>query len=124
MIPLHAGWSICLAAWLPLMTPAVAGQDQAQTPVLRQPATQAVVTHLLTQDDERLLEEIEHGCFLYFWNEVGSIGKLVKDRKKATICSAAAVGFQLSSLPIGVERGWITREQGTKRARQILETLR
>jgi hypothetical protein len=35
----------------------------------------------------------------------------------------AAVGFQLSSLPIGVERGWITRAEGEQRALTVLRSL-
>ncbi len=73
--------------------------------------------------DEQLLDEIEYACFQYFWKEVGRPALLVKDRLKAPVSSVAAVGFQLSSLPIGVERGWITREAGRERAETILRTL-
>ena len=72
--------------------------------------------------DEALLDEVQRACFLYFWKEVGASG-LVKDRKKAPVSSVAAVGFQLSALPIGVERGWISREEGQERAERILRTL-
>ena len=57
------------------------------------------------------------------WNEVGKSSGLVKDRLLADVCSVAGVGFQLSSLPIGVERGWITRDQGEERAKKVLNTL-
>src|SRR5438270_7614819 len=63
----------------------------------------------LSPEDEALLDKVQHGCFQYFWKEVGSPAMLAKDKTSDTICSTAAVGFQLSSLPIGVERGWITR---------------
>ncbi len=76
-----------------------------------------------SEEDERLLDEIQRACFLYFWKEVGSPACLVKDRLKAPVSSIAAVGFQLSSLPIGVERGWITRKEGEQRARTVLEAL-
>src|SRR4051812_21862690 len=74
-------------------------------------------------DDEKLVEQIERGCFQYFWNEVGNPGLLAKDKTSDTICSTAAVGFQLSSLPIGVERGWITKSDGEQRAITVLRTL-
>lgn len=77
----------------------------------------------LTVEDEALLDEIQRGCFQYFWNEVGEPAKLAKDKTSDTVCSIAAVGFQLSSLPIGVERGWITRAQGEERAVTILDAL-
>jgi hypothetical protein len=73
--------------------------------------------------DERLLNEIQHGCFQYFWKETGNPAKLAKDKTSDTICSTAAVGFQLSSLPIGVERGWISRADGEQRALTVLRSL-
>src|SRR4051794_37395452 len=76
-----------------------------------------------SNEDEKLLEQIERGCFQYFWNEVGKPGLLAKDKTSDTICSTAAVGFQLSSLPIGVERGWITKREGEQRAVIVLRTV-
>ncbi len=70
-----------------------------------------------------LLDEIQFGCFQYFWKEIGQPSGLAKDRLKGPVSSIAAVGFQLSALPIGVERGWITRAAGAERARTILRTL-
>ena len=75
-------------------------------------------------EDEACSDEIQHGCFQYFWKEVGEPAKLAKDKTSDTICSIAAVGFQLSSLPIGVERGWITREEGEQRAVTVLQFAR
>ncbi len=91
--------------------------------ILRSPETTAAIDYRFTAADEALLDEVQHACFLYFWKEVGSPAKLVRDRKKAPVSSIAAVGFQLSSLPIGVERGWITREQGQQRACTVLKSL-
>ncbi|HVT28648.1 MAG TPA: glucoamylase family protein [Lacipirellulaceae bacterium] len=76
-----------------------------------------------TAADSELLNAVEKGCFQYLWTEVGDPAKLAKDKTSDTICSTAAVGFQLSSLPIGVERGWITREQGQRRASTVLRAL-
>ncbi|HEY3242760.1 MAG TPA: glucoamylase family protein [Phycisphaerae bacterium] len=76
-----------------------------------------------TAEEEALLDSIQRGCFNYFWREVGSPSCLAKDRKNGPVASIAAVGFQLSSLPIGVERGWITRQQGAERARTVLHAL-
>lgn len=73
--------------------------------------------------DERLLDEIQRGCFLYFWKEVGSPACLAKDRMKAPVASVAAVGFQLSSLPIGVRRGWVSHAEAQQRALTVLRSL-
>lgn len=73
--------------------------------------------------DEALLDEIQLGCFQYLWNEVGSPAELVRDRLTVDTSSTAAIGFQLSALPIGVERGWVTREEAEQRALTILRSL-
>jgi hypothetical protein len=73
--------------------------------------------------DEALLEKVERGCFEYFWREVGTPAMLAKDKTSDTVCSIAAVGFQLSSLPIAVERGWISRAEGHERALTVLRSL-
>lgn len=76
-----------------------------------------------SEADEALLDEIQRGCFNYFWNVVGEGALLAKDKTSDTVCSIAAVGFQLASLPIGVERGWITKEAGRERALTVLRAL-
>src|SRR5262245_36746766 len=63
----------------------------------------AAWNYKLSADDEALLDAIQRGCFQYFWKEVGRPAMLAKDKTSDTICSVAAVGFQLSSVPIGVE---------------------
>ncbi len=80
-------------------------------------------SYRFTREEEIFLNQIEKGCFLYFWNEVGSPAHLALDRTTDSICSIAAVGFQLSSLPIGVERGWISRLEARERAITILSAL-
>jgi hypothetical protein len=74
-------------------------------------------------EDNLLLDAVQKGCFQYLWKEVGEPAKLAKDKTSDTICSIAAVGFQLSSLPIGVERGWITKAEGEERALTVLKSL-
>lgn len=86
-------------------------------------ASLAAWQYRFSSEDEALLDSIQHGCFQYFWKEVGSPAMLAKDKTSDTICSTAAVGFQLSSLPIGVERGWITRSEGQQRALTVLRSL-
>ena len=68
--------------------------------------------------------------FKYFqeqtnWNE-NSLGYgLVRDRYPGSpnVASLAATGFGLSAIPIGVEEGWITKEEGKKRAEKTLDTI-
>lgn len=75
-----------------------------------------------SEADNQLLDEVQRGCFNYLWNEVGETG-LAKDRVMAPVASVAGVGFQLSALPIGVNRGWVTKQQAEQRALSILRAL-
>ncbi len=77
----------------------------------------------LSPADDVLLEKVQRGCFQYFWQEVGTPALLAKDKTSDTVCSIAAVGFQLSSLPIAVERGWISRAEGQHRTLTVLRSL-
>lgn len=105
------------AVLVPFLT--AAGADD----ILRTAETTAALEYRFTAEDEKLLEETQFACFQYFWKEVGEPAKLAKDRMRGPVASIAAVGFQLSSLPIGVERKWITRAQGEERALTVLRAL-
>jgi hypothetical protein len=91
--------------------------------ILASPESLAAWQYDFSPQDEKLLDEIQRGSFNYFWNEVGDGGRLVRDKTSDTVSSTAAVGFQLASLAIGVERGWITRDEGRERALTVLCAL-
>ncbi len=115
----YLGASALLFANLPLCC----DQASAETPITANTKSLDAWNYRFSAADEALLDEIQRGCFQYFWNEVGSPAKLAKDKTSDTICSTAAVGFQLSSIPIGVERGWITKADGEQRALTVLRSL-
>ncbi|WP_342576325.1 hypothetical protein [Paenibacillus sp. FSL M8-0142] len=80
------------------------------------------------QPDELDLEA--KASFNYLWEqtnrEEGSEGYgLTRDRYPGNpkIASTAATGFALTAIPIGVENGWISREEGYDRADRTLDTL-
>jgi len=74
------------------------------------------------------LDDLGERTFLYFTENVNANG-LIPDRVglsdglpvPGTVYSTGATGFWLASLPIAVERGWITTEQGEAFARRTLE---
>ncbi len=76
-----------------------------------------------SEDDSRFLDEVQRGCFRYFWEAVDPVTGMIPDRSSVDFVSVAGVGFQLSAIPIGVERGWITRAQGEERCLKILRAL-
>ncbi len=67
------------------------------------------------------LDTLEQRTFHYFWDLANTNG-LVPDRAPSpSFSSIAAVGFGLTAYPIGVERGYVTRDQARQR---VLTTLR
>lgn len=69
-----------------------------------------------------LIAQIEKRTFEFFWNTTNPANGLAPDHYPGpSFSSIAAVGFALTAYPIGVERGWITREQAIAR---VLTTLK
>ena len=60
--------------------------------------------------DEELLDELQRAAFGYFVRTVNPANGLVPDTsRKDSPVSIAVVGFALSTYPVAVERGWMTR---------------
>ena len=69
-----------------------------------------------------LVDDLEKRTFDYFWETTNAKNGLVPDRwPTPSFSSVAAVGFGLTAYGVGVERGWITRDQAIERT---LATLR
>ncbi|MBZ9676468.1 glucoamylase family protein [Mesorhizobium sp. ES1-1] len=72
--------------------------------------------------DDDLLDRYQRAAFDYFRENVNPENGLVADTSRPNSpASIAVVGFALSCYPIGVERGWITRDDA---AELTLATLR
>ncbi len=73
---------------------------------------------------EEILDLEERLSFDFFWKEVSLSDRgygLIRDNTKdRNVASIASVGFGLSALPAGVERGWITRKSGEERRNHSL----
>ena len=68
------------------------------------------------------LVDLQTRTFRFFWETANPQNGLVPDRYPTpSFSSIAAVGFGLTTYPVGVERGYITREQARQR---VLATLR
>ena len=80
------------------------------------------MTDPVTLSDNDLLDRLQRAAFGYFLNAYNPANGLVADRSLAgSPCSIAVVGFALSSYPVAVERGWMTRDVAVERT---LVTLR
>jgi hypothetical protein len=92
-------------------------------PAAAPPAAPAAATRPAAAD-EKLLDLVERRSFDYFWELTNPANGLVPDRwPTPSFSSVAAVGFGLTAYPIGVERGWVTREAARERVRTTLRFL-
>ncbi len=80
-------------------------------------------------NDEQFLDELQRRAVLYFWENADPGTGLVKDRAdnfksdNYTAASSAATGYGLAALAIGVEHGWLDRNEAVARARATLNFL-
>ncbi|MGC8819481.1 MAG: glucoamylase family protein [Fervidobacterium sp.] len=74
-----------------------------------------------------VLELEQKLSFDFFWNEISETkcgyGLIIDNTGNRQVSSIASVGFGLSAIPIGIENGWITTDEGRKRAVRTLETF-
>ncbi len=82
------------------------------------------VTPRVFASDDAFLDYVQQTSFDYFWYEANPKNGLIKDRStQNSSCSIAAVGFGLTAIGIGVDRGWITRAEGRDRTLVTLTTF-
>ncbi|MEO6076571.1 MAG: hypothetical protein ABIP56_07175, partial [Dokdonella sp.] len=68
-------------------------------------------------DDNALLEDLQRAAFEYFLEQYNPQNGLIADTsKEGAPVSIAVVGLALSSYPIAVEQGWISREDALARS--------
>ena len=91
-------------------------RDNARLPVVH------TVVRSLSPLVNPFIAELEERTFRFFWETANKKNGLIPDRYPAeSFASIAAVGFGLTTYPIGVERGYIKREEARQR---VLTTLR
>ena len=67
-------------------------------------------------ETEAMLDRLQRGAFGYFLEQANPANGLVADTSRdASPVSIAVVGFALSSYPVAVERGWMTRAAAVER---------
>ncbi|WP_049621383.1 glucoamylase family protein [Frateuria defendens] len=73
-----------------------------------------------------LIEDLERRTFDWFWDSANPANGLVPDHYpfRDSFASIAAVGFGLTAYGIGVERGYVTREQAAARTLAALRFFR
>jgi hypothetical protein len=92
------------------------------------PLSSSVSSSPLTPTDQTLYEAEMSKSFAFFWDYVSSNKSspaygLVADRARGNIASTASTGFGLAALPIGVERGYVSKADAEARALITLQNV-
>src|SRR6185369_17890420 len=74
------------------------------------------------QTDKPFLDSLSHRTFNFFWDQADSVTGNQPDRwPSESFSSIAATGFGLTSYLVGVNRGYISRNEAVQR---VLKTLK
>ncbi len=88
--------------------------------------------HTATLSDEALLDTVERRTFEYFWSGAEPTSGLARERYHVDgnypqddrdVVTTGGSGFGVMALVAGIERGYITREEGLKRFERIVGWL-
>jgi hypothetical protein len=78
----------------------------------------------LTTHHAAFLDTLSERTFRYFWDLADPQTGLIPDRAPTrSFASVSATGFGLTAYPIGIERGYITREEGRARVLAAIRFL-
>jgi hypothetical protein len=113
----HGLYTHAVAAAIVAAAAACAGQS---APAPMAPAT--AIAYQASTSENAFLDTLSRRTFDFFWQTANPRNGLAPDRwPTKSFSSVAAVGFALTAYPIGVERGWVSREAARER---VLTTLR
>jgi len=75
-------------------------------------------------DSEALLTKVQRHTFAYFWDFAHPSYGMIRERNtSAEIVTTGGTGFGLMAILVGIERGFITKEQGLERTKNIVSFL-
>ncbi len=110
--------TVCVALMAMVLLASAAGE--AKDLKLHKPAPRTPGPVISSLDP--FLVDLQARTFRFFWETANPQNGLIPDRYPTpSYSSIAAVGFALTVYPVGVERGYITRQQARQR---VLTTLR
>ncbi|CAG4990099.1 hypothetical protein DYBT9275_00452 [Dyadobacter sp. CECT 9275] len=75
--------------------------------------------------DDALLDLIQKQTFRYFWDFAHPVSGLARERNTSgDIVTSGGSGFWIMTIPVAIERKFITREQGLERMQKIVGFLK
>ncbi len=86
--------------------------------------TEAFTATTQSLDDAAFLDMVQRSTFRYFWQSAHPVSGLIRERSSSgDVCAAGGTGFGIMAVPVGIERGFVTRAAGAARVRQVLHFL-
>jgi hypothetical protein len=83
--------------------------------------TAELIATTTTLGDAAFLDMIQRSTFRYFWEGAHPVSGLIRERTSSgDVCASGGTGFGLMTIPVGIERGFVTRAEGVARALQVL----
>lgn len=74
--------------------------------------------------DDSLLTLVQRQTFRYFWDFAHPVSGMIRERNTSgDLVTSGGTGFGIMALLVGIERGFITREQGRNRILKITDFL-
>ncbi len=74
--------------------------------------------------DDELLDMVQGATFRFFWDYAHPVSGLSRERRgSGDVVTIGGSGFGIMAIPVGVERGFITRAQAVERMLKILNFL-
>ena len=86
----------------------------------------------LSAEDEKIFMDVQRQTFQYFWDGAEPVSGLARERFHAddiypqndkSIVTSGGAGFGVMAILVGIERNFITREQGRERLEKIVHFL-
>ncbi|MBK9254636.1 MAG: T9SS type A sorting domain-containing protein [Saprospiraceae bacterium] len=85
--------------------------------------TSPVTTSTYEMNDDELLTMVQKYTFRYFWDFGHPFSGLARERNTDNIVTIGGSGFGIMTIPVGIERNFISREQGLNKCLQITDFL-
>jgi len=95
------------------------------TSLNRSDSSNAVIVNLMQMDDAQYLDMVQRSTFRYFWDYAHPISGLIRERSNGddNLVTIGGSGFGVMALLVGIDRDFISREQGKERLLKILDFL-
>ena len=73
--------------------------------------------------DDELLTMVQQYTFRYFWDFAHPVSGMARERNTTSTVTTGGTGFGIMAILVGIERGFISKEEGVERLLKIVQFL-